>query len=358
MNPPRGAVIAVAVSGGVDSAMAALWLKERGATVIGVHLTLPFYGPDDANRVTPDMMAELGRQLDLPISFIDASKHFEREVVSNFVDEYARGRTPNPCVLCNKMIKFGFLWDEITHLGADYLATGHYARTGCGGKSNEWGLYRGIDRGKDQSYFLHRLPYARLSRVVLPLGGVTKEEIRQDAVRRGLRLAASKESQEVCFLPPGGYREFLERRLAPEQRMTGELVDTAGEVLGCHRGLYAYTVGQRHGLGICGPYPRYVVSLQPDRNRVVVGLKDELWADRLEAEDWNWLLPEPPVSSIRSKVRVRYRHEAASALIIPHSSSRVSIIFDQPQRAITPGQAAAAFDDDRVLGGGWISRVD
>ncbi|MBF0551430.1 MAG: hypothetical protein HQK60_12945, partial [Deltaproteobacteria bacterium] len=138
-NPPRGAVIAVAVSGGVDSAIAALWLKESGATVLCVHLTLPFYGPDDANRVTPDMMVELGRQLDLPISFIDASEHFEREVVSNFVNEYAQGRTPNPCVLCNKMIKFGFLWDAITRLGADYLATGHYARTRRCGGTNEWG---------------------------------------------------------------------------------------------------------------------------------------------------------------------------------------------------------------------------
>jgi tRNA-specific 2-thiouridylase len=341
-----GGKVAIALSGGVDSAVAAALLQRQGWDLHGVHLRLsPVAAPDDR-------VGALAQRLGIPLTVIDLKQEFAREVVDYFVSEYARGRTPNPCVRCNAAIKFGRLWEHLQQGGFTHLATGHYARRNLGGDGAP-GLFRGVDRRKDQSYFLSRLPLSLLPNLLFPLGQMTKEEVRRFSGEAGLPVRKNqRESMELCFIPAGGYQDFLKTRrgfLGPP----GDFVDTRGRLLGRHRGLESYTVGQRRGLGIPAREPFYVIDLQPENNRVVLGHRQELLSPGLEASRLNWLIT-PPAGEIEAVAVIRYRHSGVRARITPRGDGSVQVAFETPQSAVAPGQAVAFYDGDRVLGGGWI----
>ncbi len=343
-----GAKVAVALSGGVDSAMAALFLKHQGYEVMGVHLFLADTSPPGAH------LASLAQTLDIPLTILDLRTEFAEKVINYFLKAYVQGRTPNPCVKCNAAIKFGVLWEKVKGLGADYLATGHYVRLRRG-ENGAPGLYRGADRGKDQSYFLCRLPRQVLPHLLFPLGDFTKHEVRRRA--RELRLPFvenCRESQEICFIRDERYLDFIRRQRGCLGK-AGDVVDRQGRLLGRHRGLECYTVGQRRGLGIPGPEPLYVLEIQPEANRLVVGPKAELFSAGLKASQVNWLI-EPPEGEIRATAVIRYRHPGVPARIVPTGSAEAEVFFAEPQAAVAAGQAVAFYRNDRVLGGGWIEK--
>jgi tRNA-uridine 2-sulfurtransferase len=342
----RNQQVAVAMSGGVDSSVAAALLLQQGFAVWGVHLHLAPWAPP------PDHLAALGPRLGIHLTELDLIDDFAREVLDYFIREYSRGRTPNPCVQCNAVIKFGHLWERVREAGAAYLATGHYARV-LPGPDGDWGLYRGLDRSKDQSYFLSRLPREVLPHLLFPLGELTKAEVRRLHGKLGLPASLDcRESVELCFVPQGHHQEFMAARLG-RPGTSGELVDTAGRVLGRHRGLEHYTVGQRRGLGVPAREPYYVVAINPETNRVVLGFKAELLATGLRASRVNWLM-DPPGDEFTARAVIRYRHPGVPARITPLGPDEVKVIFATPQSAVAPGQAVVFYRDDRVLGGGWI----
>jgi tRNA-specific 2-thiouridylase len=338
--------VAIALSGGVDSAVAAVLLQRQGWDLQAVHLRLspPAAGADRA--------AAIAQRLAVPLTVVDLQAEFAREVLEYFVSEYARGRTPNPCVRCNAAIKFGRLWDLLEPDGFTRLATGHYARLGPDGRGAP-ALFRGVDRGKDQSYFLSRLPRTHLPHLLFPLGGVTKAEVRQISREAGLPVREDqRESMELCFVPTGDYQDFLQARrgfCGP----AGDFVDAAGRLLGRHRGLENYTVGQRRGLGIAAPEPFYVIDIQPEANRVVLGHRRELLSPGLTAGGMNWLIT-PPAGEIEAMAVIRSRHPGVRARITPRGEGEVQVAFATPQSAVAPGQAVAFYQDDQLLGGGWI----
>jgi tRNA-uridine 2-sulfurtransferase len=338
--------VAIALSGGVDSAVAAALLQRQGCHLQGVHLRLsPLAAP-------PVRVEALAQYLGIPLTVLDLQPEFAREVLDYFGSEYARGRTPNPCVRCNATIKFGHLWEHLKKVGVTHLATGHYAQVYPADRDAP-GLFRGVDRRKDQSYFLNRLPVDLLPNLLFPLGQMTKEEVRRFARQAGLPVFESqRESMELCFIPAGDYRDFLKARVgiagAP-----GDFVDPRGRLLGRHRGVENYTVGQRRGLGISAPEPCYVIDIQPASNRVVLGHRPELLAPGLTASRMNWLIP-PPAGEIEAVAVIRYRHPGVRARITPRGGGEVEVAFATPQTAVAPGQAVAFYDGDRVLGGGWI----
>lgn len=336
--------VAVAFSGGVDSALAAHLLREQGFEVLAVHLRLTA-AAEGARRA-----AQLAQALGLPFVEVDLRPEFEAWVVRQFVQSYARGLTPNPCVRCNAVIKFGMLWERVQTWGARYLATGHYVRR-LPAPEGGFGLWRGRDRSKDQSYFLQRLPRDIFLRVLFPLGELTKEEVRRRFQALGLpAMDLPPESQEVCFIPPEGYREFLRR--AGGAATPGEIVDARGRYLGRHQGLIHYTVGQRRGLGVAAREPLYVLKLCPETNRVVVGPKAALFAPGLRAGAPNWLW-EPPAGEFEATAVIRYRHPGVRARIRQEADG-LTVVFAQPQAAVAPGQAVAFYEGDRLLGGAWI----
>ena len=337
---------AIALSGGVDSAVAAALLQRQGWDLHGFHLRL------SPRAAPPDQVEALAHHLGIPLTVLDLQAEFAREVLDYFVSEYARGRTPNPCVRCNAVIKFGHLWDYLKQGGFTHLATGHYARRNPDDDGPP-GLFRGADRRKDQSYFLSRLPLSLLPHLLFPLGQMTKEEVRRLSAQAGLPVRANQpESMELCFIPSGGYQDFLKARqgcLGP----AGDFVDPRGRLLGRHRGLESYTVGQRRGLGIPAREPLYVIEIQPVTNRVVLGFRQELLAPGLTASGMNWLIT-PPAGEIEAGAVIRYRHPGVRARITPGGDGEVKVAFATPQPAVAPGQAVAFYDGDRVLGGGWI----
>ncbi len=338
--------MAVALSGGIDSAVAVALLRQQGESVAGVHLRLHPHGPP------PERLAHLASCLGLPLETLDLRDEFARQVVAYFVGEYGRGRTPNPCLRCNAAIKFGRLMAHLAAAGVSRLATGHYARL-QGESDGTVGLYRGLDRGKDQSYFLSRLPRAILPRLSFPLGGLTKAEVRRRYQDLGLPpLAADQESMEICFIPDGRYPEFI-RRQRGASGPPGDMVDSRGQVLGRYRGLEAYTVGQRRGLGIPAREPYYVIALQPESNRVVLGYRSELLAAGLLASRVNWLMA-PPERELGASAVIRYRHPGVAARIMPLEGGRVRVIFATPQAAVAPGQGVVFYRGDRLLGSAWI----
>lgn len=352
-------MILVAMSGGVDSSVTGALLKRDGHDIVGLFMR---------NGVTAGSAAKSNKQgccsledsndarfvasqLGARFYVLNFAEDFER-IIRYFVDEYKRGRTPNPCAVCNTDLKFGKLLDYARMVGADKVATGHYARTEL--RDGRWRLLRGIDRTKDQSYYLFGLTQEQLSRALFPLGGMTKHQVRALAGEFGLKTRDKPESMEICFVPEGDYRAVVAQH-EPDALRAGPVVSTSGEVLGEHGGVAGFTVGQRRGLGIAAPKPWYVVRLEPESNTVVVGEEHELAIHEITASHVNWigLTSLPPGESVRATVKVRYRHEGEPATLTGQDNG-VRITFDQPIKGASPGQCAVFYDGEEVLGGGWI----
>jgi tRNA-uridine 2-sulfurtransferase len=349
--------VVVAMSGGVDSSVAAALLQEQGYDVIGMMLRLwSEPGKEDSNRCcTPDSMAQARRvaaKLDIPFYVLDAKEVFQHTVVQYFLDGYARGETPNPCLICNRQIRWTFLLDHALALGADFMATGHYVRR-VPEENGQINLLRAVDHQKDQSYVLHVLTQDKLKYALFPVGDYPKPEIRQIAERYGLPTASRKDSQDLCFLAGEDYRAFLQRNAA-EVLQAGEIVSRDGRILGEHNGLANYTIGQRKGLGVASPIPLYVLSKNSVTNTLVVGTQEELGSRELIARDVNWISGEEPSEPFRADVKIRYTAKEASAVVTPLSGGQVQVRFAAPQRDITAGQAAVFYQSDKMIGGGII----
>ena len=346
----------VALSGGVDSAVAAALLVEQGYAVTGVMLKLWAEcgaGNCHINRCcTPASVARAGEvaaQLGIPFRLIDVQDEFREAVVDYFIAEYAAGRTPCPCVPCNHTIRFGLLLDLALRSGAEFLATGHYARIHRNGE--QYSLLRGVDRTKDQSYFLHILGQHHLAHVRFPLGEMTKAEVREMARHRNLPVAEEPESQDLCFLGDGDYRRFLSERV-PEFFTPGPIRNARGYVLGEHQGLPAYTIGQRGGLNITAAEPLYVLEIVAEENALIVGTREELGRSTCSVDAMRYVTGDVPGAAFRANVQIRSQAEATTATVTPLSESRVQVDFDQPQRAVTPGQFLVIYNGAEVLGGG------
>ena len=369
--------IAVAMSGGVDSSAAAAILKEQGHDLVGFTMQLwdqrRGINTDENGDPLPSRCCSLddvydarrvAEELGFPFYVLNLERDFERDVVQPFVSSYLTGETPIPCVSCNSRLKFASLDRLALSLGCEKVATGHYARVEFDPNTNRYKLLRGRNQQKDQSYFLWELTQAQLSRAMFPLGEMSKPEARDAARQHGLiGVSEKKESQEICFVPDGDYAGFIDRYLEAEnatERLpgAGEIVNVAGEVIGRHEGIHRYTVGQRRGIGIAGERPLYVISIDAEKNRVTAGSGEELLSNEFTVARANWIAFDDPKESVRAEVRVRYRHTAAAATITPLANERARIVFDEPQRAITPGQASVFYRGDEVLGGGWIVRRD
>ncbi len=355
--------VVVGMSGGVDSSTACLLLKNEGYRVIGV--TLKLWEPEDCNSdkikgkscCSPDdfsLARKVASQLGIPYYVLNFKKEFEKHVIQYFTREYLSGRTPNPCILCNQKIKFDLLLKKAREeFQADYLATGHYAQIFHNSETNEYELYKGKDIDKDQSYFLWGLNQENMRYIIFPVGSYTKKEIRKIASSTGLIVADKRDSQEICFIPDNNYGKFL-LNYKKLKNITGQIVDINGKILGKHRGLFFYTVGQRKGLGIYSPDPLYVIKIDKENNLLVVGDNQSLYSDKLEAEDIIWCGNAPSQEGVQIKVKIRSRSVEAYAKIFPYDNNKAHLIFTSPQRAITPGQAVVFYNEDKLIGGGWI----
>jgi len=350
--------VVVAMSGGVDSSVAAALLKQQGYDVTGMMLRLwSEPGKEESNRCcTPDSMAQARRvaaKLDIPFYVIDAKDVFKETVVQYFLDGYARGETPNPCLMCNRQIRWTFLLDHALALGAEYMATGHYVRI-QDGENGQRVLLRALDHSKDQSYVLHVLSQDKLARALFPVGDYPKPEIRRIASDFGLSTASRADSQDLCFLAGDDYRNFLQRNAA-EILKPGEIVTREGIAVGSHTGLANYTIGQRKGLGIASPVPLYVLGKNAAMNQVIVGEVDELGFTELSARDVNWTSGTAPREPFRAEVKIRYTAKEVEALVSPLEGNQASVKFDAPVRDVTAGQAAVFYQGEVMLGGGIIT---
>jgi tRNA-specific 2-thiouridylase len=364
--------IAVAMSGGVDSSAAAALLKEQGHELVGFTMQLwnqrRGISVDENGEPLPSRCCSLddvydarrvAEELGFPFYVLNLEKEFERDVVQPFVTSYLNGETPIPCVACNSRLKFASLDRLARSLGCEKVATGHYARVDFDEATSRYRLLRGRDPQKDQSYFLWELTQDQLSRSLFPLGDFSKSNARQAARDNHLAVAEKKESQEICFVPDGDYAGFIDRYLEAENETVrapgaGEIVNASGTVIGRHAGVHRYTIGQRRGIGIAEAQPLYVTGIDAARNQIIVGNQEELLSDEFTAAGVNWIAIDDQSDAVRVEVRVRYRHTAAPATITSQQNSRASIKFDEPQRAITPGQATVFYRGHEVVGGGWI----
>ncbi len=339
------------MSGGVDSSVAAYLLKQAGYEVTGIHFDL--IGQAEADRRNKDTdLEKCCRLLDIPLVYLHLKDEFQSGVIDYFLREYGLGRTPNPCVRCNRQIKFGLLLDKVLEMGGRFLATGHYARIAAGG--NEYRLLKGSDPLKDQSYFLHVLGQRELSHTLFPLGEMQKSEVKKIASGLGLPAAVRRESQDICFIPGGDSRDYIAAHMLS---VPGEIVDITGKIVGQHRGLAFYTIGQRQGMGVSAGEPLYVVKLDPAANRLVIGPAAQLLRRNLTAVNLHWVSGRAPAGNPDIQARVRYRSQGSDArLEIKNGTARVC--FSQPQRAIAPGQSVVFYQEDTVLGGGIIADTD
>jgi tRNA-specific 2-thiouridylase len=368
-EPQRG-LIAVAMSGGVDSSTVAAVLLQQGHAVIG--LTMQLWnqrrlpelqggGPQQHRCCSLDDVYDAKRvaqHLNFPHYVVNFEQQFEQRVVRPFVDQYLAGRTPIACTNCNTDVKFEPLLRMARQIGAERLATGHYARIRRNHATGRWELLRARDESKDQSYFLWGLSQEQLSRSDFPLGELTKEEVRALARRTNLPVAEKPESMELCFVPNGNYVQFIQSYSREAgislSNHEGEIVSEDGTVVGRHSGVHNFTIGQRKGLGFAAGKPLYVLSIDPEKNRVLVGDDESLKTTSFEAQDVNWVSVDEPLAPIRASVKIRHKHEPAPATVEPLPGKSARITFDVPQRAVTPGQGAVFYDGDRVLGGAWI----
>ena len=353
--------IVVGLSGGVDSSAAAALLLEQGYDVVGI--TLKLWPQDCVSRAEdkccgPQAVADaraVCHKLGIPYYLVDESAEFQSKVIRYFADEYKAGRTPNPCVMCNQNLKFGRLIETASQLGAQYVATGHFARVEQSSDGTRTLLKRGRDPRKDQSYFLFTLRQDQLARAMFPLGEKTKSEARTVAQGSRLKTANKEESMEICFVPDNDYGKFLQQaELVRKHR--GEIVNLQGQVLGEHDGIEFYTIGQRRGLGVSASKPLYVIELDAARNRVVVGDDSALVRAEFIAERCNWIAFDAPPATFEATVKIRYNHAGTPATVSPLPGSAARVRLHVPQRAVTPGQAAVFYEGDMVLGGGWIAR--
>jgi tRNA-uridine 2-sulfurtransferase len=368
----KNRTIAVAMSGGVDSSTVAAMLRAEGHEVVGLTMQLwnqrrlaGYEGMPEAVQGRCCSLDDVydarrvAQTIGIPYYVVNHEDRFEREVVRPFVQDYLSGRTPIPCSLCNNHLKFDQLLLVARQIGADTLATGHYARVELDEGRERWLLKRPADLAKDQTYFLFGLTQEQLSRTIFPLGGMTKAEVRELARKHGLALAEKPDSQEICFVPGGDYKRFLDAYLEEQGEAlpdtSGELVTSSGEVVGQHRGIHNFTVGQRKGLGVATGTPLYVIQIKGDSGQVVVGNRDELYTKTLRARRVNLIAVDDIAEPMRVTVKIRHRHEGAPALLERYGEDELLVSFDQPQRAVTPGQAAVFYDGDVVVGGGWIS---
>jgi len=373
MFPPASQpdTIAVAMSGGVDSSAVAALLHAQGHPLVGLTLQLWNQRRLAGREGMPESVQgrccsiddvydarRVAEHLNIPYYLVNAQDRFEAEVVRPFVAEYLAGRTPIPCTLCNNHLKFDQLLLTARQIGAERIATGHYARNHYDEARGRWILSRPADKSKDQTYFLFGLTQDQLSRTLFPLGEMQKPAVREMAADHGLDLAQKPDSQEICFIPGGSYSQFLKAYLDEQNEIlpdsAGELVSTTGEVVGHHTGIHGFTVGQRKGLGISSPDPLYVLRIHPDSHKVEVGSDDQLLSTTLTANRLNWVSIPEPTEPIRVSIKIRHRHEPAPATLRVVNEDLIEATFDDPQRAITPGQSAVFYQNDEVAGGGWI----
>ena len=364
-------IIAVAMSGGVDSSAVAALLRAQGHTLVGLTLQLWNQRRLAGHEGMPEAVQgrccsiddvydarHVAEQLDIPYYVVNQQARFEAEVVRPFVSEYLAGRTPIPCTLCNNHLKFDQLLTTARQIGANRIATGHYARNRFDEARRRWILSRPEDKSKDQTYFLFGLTQDQLSRTLFPLGEMQKPAVRVMAAEAGLAVAQKSDSQEICFIPGGDYSAFLKAYLDEQEEelpdTAGELVTSAGEVIGRHQGIQSFTVGQRKGLGLTSANPLYVLAIHPDSHQVTVGADEDLFSRDLHANRLNWISIPILTEPIRVSIKIRHRHTPALATLTLLGDDRVHAVFDEPQRAITPGQSAVFYQEDEVVGGGWI----
>ena len=375
MQPlPPNSTIAVAMSGGVDSSAVAALLRDQGHSLIGLTLQLWNQRRLSGHEGMPESVQgrccsindvydarRVAEQLGIPYYLVNQQQRFETDVIQPFVAEYLAGRTPIPCTLCNNHLKFDQLLTTARGIGATHIATGHYARNRFDEATGRWILSRPADRSKDQTYFLFGLTQDQLAHTLFPLGEMQKPIVRELASTAGLAVASKPDSQEICFIPGGDYSAFLRAYLDEQERempdTAGELVSTSGEVLGTHAGIHNFTVGQRKGLGVSSPNPLYVLNIDPATRRVTAGSDADLLTRDLHADRINWIAIPRLEAPMRVHVKIRHRHEPAAATLTPSAEGVIHARFDEPQRAVTPGQSAVFYDGDDVVGGGWIKAV-
>jgi len=351
--------VIVAMSGGVDSSVTAALLLEQGYEVIGVTMRLMgLEGKEGGEWSCCGLEAveearRVAGRLGVSHYVLDFEEEFEREVITYFCQEYSRGRTPNPCIPCNQKLKFGRLLEKAKGLGIDLVASGHYARVTYDNKKGCYLLKKGVDKTKDQSYVLFNLSQEQLRNILLPLGKLEKKEVREKARRLGLRIHDRPDSQEICFIPDGDYGKFLRERM-PGIMKPGPIIDVKGNVLGRHRGIHLFTIGQRRGLGIAAGNPLYVISIDRERRTVIVGGDEDSGRSEFIAAAVSWIAPDRLIKPLTAKVKIRYRHSPAEAVLIPLKQGEVKVRFNSPQKAVTPGQAVVFYQEEDVLGGGWI----
>ena len=353
-----GGRVVVAMSGGVDSSLAAALVVASGAEAIGVTLHLAGSASRCCSLADADDARRVAERLGMRFYVANYQDRFRSEVIEPFADAYLAGRTPIPCVACNKRFKFDYLLERARVFGADKVASGHYARVDVDPLTGRYRLRRALDASKDQTYFLFQLDQAQLAALSFPLGELTKQEVRQQARALGLATADKPESQEICFVPDGDYASVVEKLRPAALPGRGEVVDGEGRTLGEHEGIHRFTIGQRRGLGLASSERRYVTALDPARNRVVVGTRDDLATRTAIVEDVSWIDGEAPAPDLQASVRVRYRDEGAAATLEPLAGRRARIHFDEPVHAVAPGQAAVFDRGDAVLGGGWLAGAE